>query len=66
MYGTRVLKYCITDSVEVTEVEKKGRRLNTLEEYHIYRLTRSRLHMNDAYVDIYNPIFETLQELDTR
>jgi hypothetical protein len=56
----------ITDKMEVMEVERKGKHLNTLEKYHIYKLSRSRLHMNDTHIDTYNPIFEPLQVLDTR
>jgi hypothetical protein len=50
----------IGDTMEVMEVERKGKHLNTLEKYHIYRLSRSRLHMNDAHIDTYNLIFEAL------
>jgi hypothetical protein len=25
-----------------------------------------RIHMNDAHIDVYNPMFETLDELNTR
>jgi hypothetical protein len=56
----------VTDTMEGMEVERKGKHLNTLEKYHIYRLSRSRLHMNDAHVDTYNPIFEAKEEVDTR
>jgi hypothetical protein len=48
------------------KTEKKGKHFNTLQKYHIYKISKNGLHMNDAYIDIYNPIFETLQELNTR
>jgi hypothetical protein len=30
-----------------------------------YKISKNRSHMNDAYIDVYNPIFETLQDLNT-
>jgi hypothetical protein len=56
----------LTDTMEIVEVEEKGKHLNKLEKCHKHRLSRNRLHMNDAHTDTYNPIFEALQELDTR
>jgi hypothetical protein len=50
----------ITDTMEIMEVERKGMHLNTLEKYLIYKLSKNRLHMNDAHIDMYNPIFEAL------
>jgi hypothetical protein len=44
----------------------KGKHLNTLEKYHIYKISKDRLHMYDTYIDKNKPIFETLQELDSR
>jgi hypothetical protein len=37
-----------------------------MEKYHIYKISKNKLHMNDTYIDIYNPIFATLQEVSTR
>jgi hypothetical protein len=59
-YGT------INDTMNIIKTAKKGRHLNTLERYHIYKLSREELHMNDTYIDTYNPIFEILQEVNTR
>jgi hypothetical protein len=56
----------ITDIMEIVKTVKKGRHLNTLEKYHVYRISKDNLHMNDTYIDIHNPIFETLSELNTR
>jgi hypothetical protein len=38
---------------------RKGRHLNTLEKYQIYKISRNNEHMNDTY----NPIFQTLHVL---
>jgi hypothetical protein len=56
-YGT------VTYTVDVTRRGRKGRHLNILEKYHIYKLSRDNLHMNDIYIDIYNLIFQTLHRL---
>jgi hypothetical protein len=29
-------------------------------------MSKGGLHMNDTYIDIYNPIFEVMQELNSR
>jgi hypothetical protein len=34
--------------------------------YHIYKINRDRLHMNDTNINTHNAIFETLQALNTR
>jgi hypothetical protein len=59
-YGT------MTDTTDIRTMERKGNHLNTLERYHIYKSSKENLHMNDTYVDIRNPIFEALQEIDTK
>jgi hypothetical protein len=56
----------ITDTMKIMKIENKGNHLNTLEKYHIYKVGRNRLDMNDTYIDVYNPVFETLQELNNR
>jgi hypothetical protein len=52
--------------MDVIRTGRKGRHLNTLEKYHIYKISRDNLHMNDIYIDTYNPIFQTLHELCNR
>jgi hypothetical protein len=42
----------------IIKTEKKGKHLNTLEKCH------ERLHINDTYADTYNPIFETLHQME--
>jgi hypothetical protein len=41
---------------------RKGKYLNTLEKYHIYKISRDNLHMNDTHTDTHNPIFEAVHE----
>jgi hypothetical protein len=59
-YGT------ITDTMAIIKTGRKGKHLNTLEKYHIYRISKDNLHMNDTYIDTYNTIFETSDELYAR
>jgi hypothetical protein len=53
------------DTTGILKTGRKGKHLNTLEKYHIYRISNDNLHMNDTHIDTYNPIFETLHELYT-
>jgi hypothetical protein len=38
----------MTDTMGVIKAEKEGKNLNTLEKYHIYKISKNRLHMNDT------------------
>jgi hypothetical protein len=53
-YGT------IEDTLNILHLEKKGPLMNTLEQFHIYRLSKDNLHLNDTYTDTYNPIFNLI------
>jgi hypothetical protein len=57
---------CITNTMKVLKTERKGKHLNTLERYYMYKMSRDRLQMNDAYVDTHNPIFKIIQEVNNR
>jgi hypothetical protein len=52
--------------MKVLKAEKKGKHLNTLEKYHIYKTSREGLQMKETYIDIHNPIFEVIQEINDR
>jgi hypothetical protein len=56
----------ITDTMKIVKIEKKGKSLKHTRKYHIYKMSKNRLRMNDTYTDVYNSIFEVLQELNTR
>jgi hypothetical protein len=51
--------------MKIMKIEIKGKHLNISEKYHIYKFGGNRLHMSDAYIDVYNPLFKALQELNT-
>jgi hypothetical protein len=40
----------ITDTMKVIKIEKKGKHLNTQEKYHICKMSKDGLHMNNTYV----------------
>jgi hypothetical protein len=42
--------------MDIKAARKKGRHFNMVEKYHIYKINKDNLHMNDTY----NPIFVTL------
>jgi hypothetical protein len=59
-----ILKYgTVTDTMDITRTGEKGIHLNTLEQYHIYKINRKNLHMKDIYFDIFNPIFMAFHEI---
>jgi hypothetical protein len=54
----------MANTMKVLKTEKKGKHLNTLEKYHIYKTSKEGLQMNDTYIDIHNPIFKVIQEIN--
>jgi hypothetical protein len=55
----------ITDTMEIITTGKKGKHLNTLERYYIYKTNKENIQMNDTYIETHNPIFQTLHEMNT-
>jgi hypothetical protein len=53
-YGT------IEDTLNILHREKNGPLMNTLEQFHIYKLSRNNLQLNDTYTDTHNPIFKLI------
>ena len=58
-YGT------IENTMDIIATSKKGQYLNTLENYHIYRITKENTHMNNVNKEIHNPIFKELYTIYT-
>jgi hypothetical protein len=52
--------------MEIIKIERKGKHLNTLERYHVYKISKEGIHMNDMHNETYNPIFELIHNTDTR
>jgi hypothetical protein len=46
-----------------SETNQKGKYLNTIEKYQIYKTSKKDLHMNDTNIDTHNPIFEILYKI---
>jgi hypothetical protein len=44
-YGT------VADTMNIIKMERKSRHLNTSGKYCIYKISRSKLHMNDSHID---------------
>jgi hypothetical protein len=51
--------------MEVIIMGSKGKYLNALEKYHIYKINKKNIHMTDTNIDIHNPIFEDLHKIYT-
>jgi hypothetical protein len=43
----------IEDTLNILHFEKKGPLMNSLEQFHIYRLSKDNLHLNDIHTDTY-------------
>jgi hypothetical protein len=52
--------------MEILHVEKKGPKLNTIEGFYVYDLTKKGLQMNDTLTDTHNPIFDIRIKTHTR
>jgi hypothetical protein len=52
----------VEKTMQILQIEKKGRMLNVLESYHIYELTKQKLQMNEALTDNYNLIYIMIKE----
>jgi hypothetical protein len=56
----------ITETMDIIRTQRKGNHLNTLEKYHIYKISRDNIQMNDTNTDTHKPIFKALHETNTR
>jgi hypothetical protein len=59
-YGT------MTDTMDVIRNGRKGRHLNTLEKYNIYKISKTNTKLNDTYNEMQNPIFQEIDEIYDR
>jgi hypothetical protein len=48
------------ETLEVLHFQYEGRMMNTLESYHIYEAHKQGLQLNEALIEPYSPIFETI------
>ena len=52
--------------MEIIKTVRNGKHLSTLEKYHIYKISKENLHMNDINTDTHNHIFEELYKIYTK
>jgi hypothetical protein len=50
----------LEDIMEVLRLDRKGQLMNTWERFHIYKLSKEGIQLNDTYADTHNPIFRLL------
>jgi hypothetical protein len=50
----------IDQTIKVLHIEKKGHKLNTLERFEIYNLTKKSVQLNNTHTLTHNPIFDIL------
>jgi hypothetical protein len=43
-------------TMKILHIEKEGQKLNTLEQFEIYKLTKKALQLNDTHTETHNPI----------
>jgi hypothetical protein len=55
-YGT------LENTLNILQFEMKSRKMNSLQQYYIYRITKENLQLNDTYTNNYNPIFDLIAE----
>jgi hypothetical protein len=53
----------MNDIMEVIKIEQKGSYLNTLENFHIFKLFKQGIQLNNISSNINNPIFNVIQNL---
>jgi hypothetical protein len=56
----------ITDTMDIVRTHRKGKHLNTLVKYHINKISKDILQMNDIHRHTHNPIFKALHIMNTR
>jgi hypothetical protein len=52
--------------MEILETQYKSPYLNTLEKFHIFKCKKESKILNDIQFDVYNPIFEVIEQFSPR
>jgi hypothetical protein len=50
----------IENTMEILKFQEKGKYLDTLEKFHIYKANKTGILLNDNFTDISNPIFDLI------
>ena len=48
------------ECMSILEIQRKSKKLNTLEQFHIYTTVKSGNHLNEQYTDTHNAVFESI------
>jgi hypothetical protein len=52
----------LENTLNILQFEKKSQKMNSLEQYYIYKLTKENLQLNDTHTNKYNPIFQVITD----
>jgi arginyl-tRNA--protein-N-Asp/Glu arginylyltransferase len=50
--------------MDIIKIEKKGKHLDRLEKYRVFRAYKQHKHLNDNNIDTHNPIFNAIYKQD--
>jgi hypothetical protein len=56
----------VVDKIKIITIERRGKHLNTLQVYHIYRDSREEMYLSDIYRETHDPIFKIVQKMKAR
>jgi hypothetical protein len=56
----------VIDTIKVLKTQRKGKHLNTLERYYIYKMRKNGIQIKDTCIDTHNPIFKIIQKQNDR
>jgi hypothetical protein len=57
---------CVEDIMTILHNIGKGARMNILEKFNIYEISKQGMHLDDTFTDMTSTIFETLIQADRR
>jgi hypothetical protein len=55
--------HSIENCMTILNHQQKGRKMNTIEQYHIYKITKKGKQLNEQFTKKHNPIFEAILKI---
>jgi hypothetical protein len=52
--------------MDVISTGRESRYLHTVERYHIYKISKNNLHINDVHIEVHNLVFQIIHKLYDR
>jgi hypothetical protein len=46
--------------MKILYIEKKGQMLDTCKRFHIYKISKQNIQLNDNFTETYNPIYDIM------